>query len=281
MAKKKNGRIKAPPLSKLDKGIYYCLIACSLAAALLLYPAIIGCFRRSVFENVHILAQTNPSIVILGFFGMFLGGGFALAFDWLRRKRQPIFGKSNFKYGPPHWKRGVYPLFSKQFWTMLYSNKKLLKIVVFISFLLSFVVTAATILVLPMRDCLYDDGSISVYGCLNQSTAQYSKEDVAEIQIDTCTHYSRGRDPWGIEIEILMNDGEEFFFSDGDFQTLDDNIRGSISGMYQIKSCFDPNIITIGGKDDIPYVIRDMKLNQQETELLYLLFDMSESLATE
>lgn len=101
IAKKKKRRIQAPSLSALDKGIYFCLIACFIVAGLFLYPAIIGNFRRSVFKDIHILAQGNPSIVILGFFGMFIGGGFALAFDWLRRKKQPIFGKTNIKNGPP------------------------------------------------------------------------------------------------------------------------------------------------------------------------------------
>ena len=73
-----------------------------------------------------------------------------------------------------------------------------------------------------------------------------------------------------------MNDGEDFFFSYSDFQTMDENIRGSITGMYKIKMCFDPSIITIDGKENVAYVVRDMHLNQQETELLYLLFDAGE-----
>ena len=73
-----------------------------------------------------------------------------------------------------------------------------------------------------------------------------------------------------------MKDGKDFFFSYRDFQTLDDNIRGLITGMYQIKTCFDPSIITIHGKDNVAYVVRDMNLNQQEMELLYLLFDAGE-----
>jgi hypothetical protein len=46
--------------------------------------------------------------------------------------------------------------------------------------------------------------------------------------------------------------------------------------MYQIKMSFDPSIITIDGKENVAYVARDMHLNQQETELLYLLFDAGE-----
>ena len=73
-----------------------------------------------------------------------------------------------------------------------------------------------------------------------------------------------------------MNDGEEFSFSYRDFQTTNENIRGSITGMHQVKMGFDPSIITIDGKENVAYVTRDMHLNQQETELLYLLFDAGE-----
>lgn len=276
MAKKKKCRIQAPSLSALDKGIYYCLIVFSVVAGLFLYPAIIGNFRKSIFQDTHILAQGNPGIVILGFFGIFIGGGLALAFDLLRRKKQPIFGKANIKYGPPQWKP-VYPLLSKQFRNNLYSNKRRLMFLVLCILVFVFVVVSVTSLVLPLRECLYDDGSISVYNSFNEKTAEYTKSDVVEIRIYTRTYHDRlGPDDWGIEMKISMNDGEDYFFSYSDFQTLDENIRGSITGMHQIKTSFDPSIITIDGKENVAYVVRDMHLNQQETELLYLLFDAGE-----
>ena len=39
---------------------------------------------------------------------------------------------------------------------------------------------------------------------------------------------------------------------------------------------FDPSIITIDGKENVAYVALDMYLNQEEIELLYLLFDVGE-----
>lgn len=276
MAKKKKRRIQAPSLSALDKWIYYSLIACSIVAGFFLYPAIIGNFRRSIFRDAHILAQNNASIVILGFFGMFIGGSFAFAFDWLRRRKQPIFGKSNIKYGPPQWKP-VYPLFSKKFWNNLFSNKKHLRIGALCTLVFVSVVVSVTSLVLPLRECLHDDGSISVYNSFNEKTAEYTKLDVAEVRIYTRTYHDwRGPDDWGIEMKISMNDGEDFSFSYRDFQTLDENIRGSIIGMHNIKTSFDPSIITIDGKENVAYVARDMYLNQEEIELLYLLFDAGE-----
>ena len=274
MAKKKKRRIQAPSLSKLDKGIYYCLTACFFAAAIFLYPVIVGTFRRSVFENRHILAQNNTGIVIPVFFCMFLFLGFAVGIDWLRRKKQPIFGKSNVQYGPPQWKP-IYPLLSKPFWKNLCSNKKSLTISVLCTMLLLAIMTAVTALGLPPRECLYDDGRILAYNCLNEETEKYSPSDVERILISTYRSGGRGSRPWGIEIKISMRDGKEFLFRDRDFQTLDDHIRGSLTGMHRIKSCFDPGIITCFGENNIPDVIRDKDLNEQEAEMLYLLFDMN------
>lgn len=276
MARKRKRRIQAPSLSAVDKAIYCCLIACSVIAGLFLYPAIVASFRRSVFQDKHILAQGNPSAVILGFFGLLMGGAFTLAFDWLRRKKQPIFGKASIQYGPPQWKP-VYPIVSKQFWITLFSNKHHLRIGVLCVLVLVFAVVSATLLGLPPRECLYDDGSISVYNCFNQKKAEYHQSDVEKIRIYTRTYHDwRGPDDWGIEIKISMEDGEDFFFPYSDFQTTDDKVRGSITGMYHIKTCFNPSMVILDGKENIEKVVRDMNLNQQEIELLYLIFDVGE-----
>ena len=279
MTKKKKHRIQTPSLSALDKGIYYCLIAVAVVTGLFMYPAIFGRFRRSVFENVHLLAQSNLGIIPLSFFGMLIGVGFALVIDRLRRKKQPIFGKADVKYGSPRWK-SVYPIFSKQFWNNLYSNKKNLVVGFLCVIAFAFVVVSATLLGLLPRECLYDDGSIAVYNCFNERIVKYDQSDVAEIRIYTRTYYERrGPDDWGIEMKLSMKDGEVFFFPYQDFHTRDDDIRGSITGMYQIKRCFNSSIITIDGKENVEYVVRDINLNRQEADLLRSLFDVDASLS--
>ena len=269
MAKKSKRRAQAPSLSALDKGIYWVLIACSFAACLFLYPAIIGNFRQSVFEDAHILAQNSQGTAVLVFFGLFLGLGLALVFNRLRRMKQPIFGKPDVTYGPPQWKP-VYPLVSRQFRT---DKKRVITGSLCVLALLSLTVSV-TVLGLQPRQCLHDDGSVAVYNCFGDRTAQYSRSDVSGVRI--CTRLYRDRktlDDWGIQMEITMKDGEVFFFTQQTFRGLDEEIHGALTGMAQIKASFDPAMITLEGQEQLPGVARDMNLTPEETELLYLLFD--------
>ena len=272
MAKKKKQRVKAPAMSSLDKGIYYFLIGCSAAAAFFAAAFIIGAYRQRVFADARILAQENTGVAILFFLGMFLGGGMVAIFDWLRRKKQPIFGKANIQYGSSQWKP-VYPVFSRAFWKHVFSGKKNIAKAM-MTMLLIVAVVAVTLLALPPRECLFDDGSVLVYNCFNENTAEYTHSDVEEIRIYTCTFHDRGHDDWGVAMDVLMRDGERFLFTYKDFRTLDGSIRGAFRGMFQIRACFEASMVTIEGREMVPYVIEDLFLNEQEIADLHLLFDI-------
>lgn len=273
MAKKRKRKIKAPALSSMDRGIYYLLVACSVIAGMFLYPWIIGNFRSKVFQDTRILAQDNPSIILCGF-GLLMGAGSALLLDWLRRKKQPIFGKRNLKYGPPEWKP-IYPLFSKAFWHNACQQKKRMFGWITLFLLTVFTIFCVSFLGLYPRNCLYDNGSVRVYNCFNENSVSYDPVDVTQIRIFTREYYDRrGSDDFGVELEITMADGEDFFFHFDEFKRQDENIKGFLTGMHQIKNAFDPSLVTFEGKENLQKVIRDQNLNAQESELLWLLFDV-------
>lgn len=274
MAKKKKRRIQVPSLSPLDKGLYYALIAIFFVAGLFLFPAIIGSYRRSVFQNQSILAINSHGIFPVVTLGAILGCGSALLMYWLLRRKQPIFGKANITYGPPQWKP-VYPIFSKQFWHIAISNKKWLIAVCSATLLIVLIVPVLTSLCLPPRQCLLDDGSIEIYNSLNENTATYNASDVESLRIYTRVFSHKGADDYGIEMDLTMRDGERFWFSYHDFRAGSNDTRGSIAGMHHIKSCFDPSIVVLEEQVDIQTVIDSMDLNQQEIELLYELFDIT------
>lgn len=274
MAKKKKRRIQTPSLSPLDKGIYYVLIAVFIVAGLFIFPAIIGSYRRSVFQNQSILAINSLGILPVLVLGCILGWGCALLMYWLLQRKQPIFGKANFTYGPPQWKP-VYPIFSKQFWRIAISNKKWLIAVCSATLLIVLIVPVLTSFCLPPRQCLLDDGSIEIYNSLNENTATYNASDVVGLKIYTRVFSRKGADSYGVEMELTMRDGERFWFSYQDFRAGSNDIRGSIAGMHHIKFCFDPSIVVLEEQVDIQAVIDSMDLNQQEIELLYDLFDIT------
>lgn len=274
MAKKKKRRIQTPSLSPLDKGIYYALIAIFFVVGLFMFPAFIGSYRRSVFQNQSILAINSPGIFPMVIIGAVLGCGCALLMYWLLQRKQPIFGKADITYGPPQWKP-VYPIFSKQFWRIAISNKKRLIAICSAALLIILIVSVLSSLFLPPRNCLLDDGSIEIYNFRNENTTTYNASDVESLRIYTRVFSRKGADDCGIEMEVTMRDGERFWFSYRDFRAGSNDIRGSIAGMHHIKSCFDPSIVVLEEQVDIQAVIDSMNLNQQEIELLYELFDIT------
>ena len=269
---KKKKKSQTPPLSKLDKTIYYILTAVSCIVALFFAPIAIANFKESVFENPRILAQNGSAMVIFIFATLFVGSAFALFFDWSRRKKQPILGKSDVNYIA--YEKPLYPIFSKQFWKNIFRNKKKTSIfscciLFFILFI--FITPPVTAFTLTPRNRLYDDGSISIYNILNENTEQYSVEDVKEVNISTQLHRSRRRKHteyrWRFEIKISMQNGKSFLFLYGDFQNME--------GVYQTKTCFPTDVITIEGEENIESVIQDMNLDDQDAEWLYKIFEIT------
>lgn len=271
---KKKQKPKTPPLSKLDKTIYYILTAVSCIAGLFLAPIVIGNFRESVFEDPRILAQNGSAMVIFIFSTLFVSAGFALFFDWSRRKRQPIFGKPDVNYIT--YAKPLYPIFSKQFWKNIFRNKKktsIFSLCILFFILFIFIIPPITAFTLTPSNRLYNDGSVAVYNCLNENKEQYSPSDVEEIKFGTQLYRERRRRSafykWRFEMKISMRDGTSFSFLRGDFQTIED--------IYLAKNCFDPDAITIEGTENIEEVIRDMNLDEKDAEWLYKIFEITPS----
>lgn len=272
MAKKKKRRIQAPSLSSIDKGIYYVSITVFLLSGLFFYPAIIGNYRKQLFQSENVLAISGFEFLLV-FLGLALGGGLASLMYCLLQKKQPILGKYNVTYGPPQWKP-VYPLFSKQFWRITVKNKNRMITACLTALLIVLIVPILTLFCLQPRKCLHDDGSIAVYNYLNENTATYKASDVEKIRIYTRVFSHKRVDKYGIELEFTMNNGEQFWFAYNEFRAGSEDIRGSIAGAVYIKSLFDSTVITIEEHVDIQDVIDSMNLNSQEIELLYDLLEI-------
>lgn len=264
MAKKKKRRLQTPSLSPFDQGLYILLDILSPVIGILGFASLIGTYRKSVLQDPHVLALSgaNSGLMMLG---LVLGGCFLALFETLRQKKQPIFGKSGIQYGPPRYKP-VYPLFSRAFWR--YHQKKVLPILggMLVLFMVLSILTA---LVLPLRTCLFDDGSIVSYNSRNEEACRYEAADITEVRLYTDTIRRKGIDDWTFGIQFTTAKGSSYDFLYSEFRHDDLEIRD----MLRCKALFSHAALRIDGADRLSTVVKDQNLTPEETELLYELFE--------
>ena len=185
---------KMPPLSFVDKTIYWFLflLLCGAYIVLLFGPLYLR--HRIAFADRSVAAvEDNISIFWLGVPWMTF---FLMTFiPWMQayQDRKPIFGKRNFKYGPPAWPK-VYPLFMKNKPYVFESERKKkerkqIAIVLLVVLLISFIPLPWS---LYGRDCLRHDGSIVQYNMFNKEVRNFSSEEITNVKIETY-RYSTGK----------------------------------------------------------------------------------------
>lgn len=266
MARKKKRKPQAPSLSSFDKGLYILLEIIFFSLGVFLFAFAIGNFRRSVFADPHVLAQINYCYP-LQMLGLLLAAILAGILETLRRKKQPIFGKFGITYGPPKWKP-VYPLFSRAFWNHLQPRKTILTASCIALVIVA--VTVITVLVMPLRVCLYDDGTIIRFDCLDRPSEQRDISDIEQLTLYTTTTYKRsGPDPWAYALKMTTCEGQTLYFDLDDFSG---SHADTIRKMLKVKSWFSPERIAIEGTRQLEDVVRDQNLTQEEQALLYELF---------
>ena len=279
MARKAKKRMhKMPPLSFVDKLIYWIIFLLLAAAYLLLMFGPIHLRQKIAFSDEMVLATEDhvSSLWLIVPWMTFFLMTFIL-WNQPYQDRRPIFGLKNFKYGPPAWPK-VYPLFMKNkphVWVSerKKTERKQIAVVLLVVLLLSFIPFPWS---LYGRDCLLHDGGIVEYSMFNRQTGNFSSGEIKEIEIGTY-RYSTGKHVrtthWGVRMVFFTNSGEKYVFDNRDFRREDESeIRYWLEAMLAVKGRYDPGIIHYEGLDDLSQVIYDRNLNQAETELLYRLF---------
>lgn len=271
-AKKKMHRM--PPLSIVDEIIYWTVfvLLCAADIALLFGPLrlrnVIAFADDSVVaavENISFLWLLVPwmTFFLMTFIGWLL----------LYEARRPIFGKRNFKYGPPGWPK-VYPLFMKNKPHVFVSerekkNRKRIAVFLVVVLLLSFIP-------LPWsfygRTCLHSDGSITQYNMFDKQVEAYSAHQIEEVELETYRHKSGKHGPWRwtVRMKIYTENGEKHTFRSLDFRG-DAHWTGE---MLAVKNRFNPGIICYEDDGKLKKVIEDQNLSPAEAKLLYELFGL-------
>lgn len=278
MRKAKKRMHQMPPLSFVDKLIYWTIILLLCVAYFVLMLGPLYLRNKIAFADTTVIAATDKISMwwlIVPWMTFFLMT-FIL---WLQpyQSRKPIFGRRNFKYGPPAWPK-VYPLFMKNKPTVWVSQRKKkeqrqIAVILLIVLLVSFIPFPWS---LYGRDCLRNDGSIARYNMFNSQTHEFTSGDIGEIEIGTYRYHigkNNAKRHWGVQIVFKTDSGMKYTFEHRDFRNdAHSETVYWLEWMLNIKKRYDPSMIHYDGLEDLDRVIADRDLNQKEVEKLYQLF---------
>lgn len=280
MARKGKKRMhRMPPLSLGDKLIYWAIFLLLCGAYLVVLFGPLHLRNLIAFEDESVVAAVDHISVLwlvvpwMTFFLMTF-----ILWYMPYKDRKPIFGKKNFKYGPPAWPK-VYPLFMKNKPLVFVSerkkkDRKLIAITLMIVLLVSFIPFPWS---LYGRDCLRDDGSIVQYNMFNTQIHEFASREIKDITIKTY-RYTTGKyyktRHWGISMVFTTDSGKEYVFRAREFRndTGGDHLYW-LATMSNIKKRYDPSIIRYEGVENLEKVIKNNWTNE-EIEMLYQLFGL-------
>lgn len=272
-AKRKQNQM--PPLSFLDKLIYWLILILLCMAYLLLLLGTLYLRKKIAFSDQTVMATSDGAsflwfIVPWMTFVLMTFGPWVNAFQ----ERKPIFGRKNFKYGPPAWPK-VYPLFMKNKPYVWVSEKKqkLRKQIAVILLVVVLICFIPFPLSLYGRACLCSNGSVVEYNMFNKQVHKFGTEEITDVEIET--YWNRGgrrsiTRNWGIQMVVKTDSGQKYVFKCGDFR--DDINAERLETMLSVKACYNSAVIHYSGVEDLAYVITDLNLNQDEIAMLYELF---------
>ena len=278
MKQKKKNSARKPPLSFIDKFIYYLLIVGSFIVSLLCVY-LWGDLRDVIaFQDNSVIAYHEHSSALL--FVLLVGyleiSGIVFFMVQLSEKK-PIFGNSKIQYGEVPWDKNYYPLFDprRKNVTITASEKRFQRHMRFAWGIGLLVAISFSLLSFCGRDCLYRDHSIISYNMVNRQTGDYYSENNYSHLTLYAEHVSiyRGGSYWKYGFSIEMNDGRCFSFSNRDFNWREDRYQDNcLETMLEIKKLFTPGSISIKGEKNIDKVVDYIGLNSEQAQLLHNLF---------
>lgn len=271
--KKEKKRI-CPPLTFIDKSIYFLCIVFS----------VLGMFFLSfLFEYIKcVIAFSKPDTVafesggsnlffipftlflFLSAFSLFISG-------WESKK--PIFGSKKYKYGEYPFRKDCFPLFSQKKYHVGNWKKKYVRWIIILWYVSFIALSCLVPFGLFGREALYEDNSIEKISLINTVSAKYTTKDFLNLTIQS-QYYSgyRTNDRWVYEIIIEMKDGKDFRFSNENFMNVSNEKDTSLDKMLEIKSLFDPEAITVNGAENIDEISNSFDFNEQQKSKLKELF---------
>lgn len=275
---KKKSRSCRPPLSLLDKSIYWLGLLLSFIFVLLFLFCFEDITNAIAFRDSLVVAYNSHASFLLFMPLLLYIEISALVFCIMALEgKKPIFGNRKVQYGETPWAKDCFPLFDSRRKNIYVRPSKMRfrrdMMIVWIVGL--FVCSLFAPLGFFGRDCLTTDNRIISYNVLNrEDSSPYTTDDFSNLTIQA-EHVSgyRSADYWKYEIIIEMKDGKSFAFSNRDFDWRKDNYRElCLEKMLEIKSSFASDLITIKGEHNVKKVADYLGLNDEQTQLLQKLF---------
>ena len=120
------------------------------------------------------------------------------------------------------------------------------------------------------RTCLTDDGHILRYNMWNQLTGEISQNDFTTVILNT---HKKDKSPdYYYSIRFFDTEENSYWFPRGKFRSSDTD---TLQALLHIKSLHDPQKIQIKGTENLEHVVSGCDLSEEETALLYELFDQT------
>ena len=284
--KKRRQRKSMPPLSLLDKCIYW-LLGVLMTAALvgLLWGWCLWRERVQFGDEQIVCIATHWSMLWVAvpmfslpctavglWCGWYYGG-------------QPIFGIPGFRYGPPYPR--LYPLFMKDRPKPKPRERRGMRTFAAILVGVNLVCGAFGLLGIHGRDSLYRDGTVRQVNMFGGTSGEYSAWDAEQVVLAVYSYrtssssgrlFGSGPRQWSVRLELQMTDGERFEFNPGGFRRDEEpgEVRAWLRELEQLLELYPAQNIQCVNVQDLDRAIRDMKLNEAETALLLELFGLSE-----
>ena len=267
-----------PPLSLLDKFVYYVAIILSFVLSLIVVFLFSDIWSYIAFRDTSVIAyQNRTSFLLILPILLYIEMSGLIFFTTNLESKKPIFGNRKVKYGEAPWRKDYFPLFDPRRKKLyIKPSEKRFRRKIWTIWLVGLLIC---LLLAPLglfgRDCLMDDNRVISYNMLNrQKSVAYTTDDYAQLTIIARFVSSyRSSDYWTYEICISMDDGKAFTFSDRDFDSrIADDTDHSLEKMLEIKSYFEADQISIIGAEHIDDVANYHNMDDHQKLLLLKLF---------
>jgi hypothetical protein len=270
--------IPRPPLSALDKLIYFFIIAVlSVWSFASVYSFAITIPMAHAFSYEGVVAAVNEWGLLFVCPLWFLIMAVAIFVCTGIQKKQPIFGNKKFqttqKFRAIYQTATVHPIFSAEFKKNLSEKKKRgIKKTACICLALLVVFSVISLLGICPRYVLDENDNILKYNSFDKNTAVIDVEnaDKAVIGIHS-SRTKRGGVHYNIQIEFVFDD-DTYTFRKNAFYEMD--TEETLRYMIYLKSLLRGRY-EIEGSDRADLIIRRKKYTATEAALLYELLDLN------